>query len=196
MLLTCPCCGLAQTLPAVPRGQRACCVRCATTLRSPASRLRVRSRTAAVATAALILYPLAVTLPILSVAKMGQTNETSILEGTARLLADGQWAIGVVVLICSVILPLFKLISLILLSSRSALLRRRHRALTYQVVEWTGRFGMLDVLLVALLVAVVKLGDVVSVTAGPGALAFAACVFLSLIASACFDPHVLWEEPA
>jgi paraquat-inducible protein A len=163
-------------------------------LRSPESRLRANSRTAAVSLAALILYPLAVTLPILEVSKLGHLRETGILEGTARLLADGHLAVGLVVLVCSVLLPVMKLISLLLLSSGTAFLGRRHRAFTYQVVEWTGRFGMLDVLLVAILVAVLKLGDVVTVRPGPGVLAFSACVLLSLLASALFDPHALWEE--
>ena len=193
---TCSYCGLTQTIPEIPRGMRACCARCGTSLRLPVHRQRASSRTAAVSLAALILYPLAVTLPILRVSKLGHQHETGILEGTARLLADGQLAVGLVVLVCSVLLPLMKLVSLLLLSSGKAFLGRRHRAFTYQVVEWTGRFGMLDVLLVALLVAVLKLGDVVTVSAGPGVLAFAACVLLSLVASALFNPHDLWEEPA
>ena len=69
----------------------------------------------------------------------------------------------------------------------------RHRALTYRLVEWTGRWGMLDVLLVAILLAVLKLGDMVEVSVGPGLLAFTSCVGLSLIAAASFDPHSLWE---
>ena len=73
-------------------------------------------------------------------------------------------------------------------------MRHHHRALTYQLVELTGRWGMLDVLRVALLVAVLKLGDFVEVSAGPGALAFGTCVVLSLLASASFDPHSLWES--
>lgn len=193
---TCSCCGLTQTIPEIPRGMRACCRRCGTTLRCSLHRRLANSRTAAVSLAALILYPLAVTLPILRVSKLGQQHETGILEGTARLLEDGQLAVGLVVLVCSVLLPLMKLVSLLLLSSGVAFLGLRHRAFTYQVVEWTGRFGMLDVLLVAILVAVLKLGDVVTVSAGPGVLAFAACVLLSLAASALFDPHDLWEQPA
>lgn len=177
---------------------RACCARCGTSFPSAEARRLAGSRTSAVALAALILYPLAVTLPILRVSKLGMQHETGILEGTVRLLQGGQWVVGLVVLVCSVLFPLFKLLSLLLLSSRwrwRRSLRRRHQALTYQVVEWTGRFGMLDVLLVALLVAVLKLGDLVTVSAGPGAVVFAACVTLSLIASALFDPHALWEEP-
>ena len=68
-----------------------------------------------------------------------------------------------------------------------------HRALTYRLVEWTGRWGMLDVLLVAILVAALKLGDVMDVTPGPAAAAFAVCVVLSLLATALFDPRSVWE---
>jgi uncharacterized paraquat-inducible protein A len=76
------------------------------------------------------------------------------------------------------------------------LLGRKHRAWTYHLVEWTGRWGMLDVLLVAILVAALKVGDLVEVHAGPAALAFTCCVVLSLLAAACFDPHSLWDtEP-
>lgn len=53
---------------------------------------------------------------------------------------------------------------------------------------------MVDVLLVAVLVAMVKLGDLVEVTPGPGVAAFTAVVLLSLIASALFDPHAIWED--
>ncbi len=59
-------------------------------------------------------------------------------------------------------------------------------------MEWTGRWGMLDVLLVAILVAALKIGNVVSVTPGLGAVAFTGCVVLSLLATASFDPHQLW----
>ncbi|MCA8981409.1 MAG: paraquat-inducible protein A, partial [Planctomycetes bacterium] len=62
------------------------------------------------------------------------------------------------------------------------------------IVEWAGRWGMLDVLLIAMVVTWVKVGDLVEVTPGPGVIAFTLCVLLSLLASARFDPHVLWEQ--
>jgi paraquat-inducible protein A len=151
-------------------------------------------RTAAVALAALIIYPLAVSLPMLRVERFGHFNDASILEGVVTLLGSGHILVGLVVLLCSIVLPLGKLIGLFLLSSGRFLKRRRHRALTYHIVEWTGRWGMLDVLLVAILVAVLKIGDLVEVSARPAALAFTGCVVLSLIATACFDPHSLWRD--
>lgn len=192
----CPCCGLAQTVPPVPPGMRACCVRCRTSLRKRSTILQGNRRTAAIALAALILYPLAVTLPMLRVERFGHHNEASILDGTATLLASGHIVVGLIVLLCSMVLPLGKLIALLVLSAGGPGLRHEHRALTYRVVEWTGRWGMLDVLLVAILVAVLKIGDFVDVQVGPAALAFSSCVVLSLLATATFDPHSLWQSQA
>jgi len=192
----CPCCGLAQVVPDHPAGFRAFCRRCDTGLLKRSVVARSNAQTAAIASAAILLYPFAVSLPILTVERFGHTSAASILEGVARLLGSGQWLVGAVVLLCSIVFPLGKLISLLVLSLGGLHLAERHRAVTYRIVEWTGRWGMLDVLLVAILVAVLKLGDVVAVTAGPAALAFAVVVLLSLGASARFDPHSLWgTEP-
>jgi paraquat-inducible protein A len=190
----CPCCGLVQSVPAIPPRMHACCARCGTSLVKRALVARSNSRTAAFALAALILYPFAIGLPMLEVQRFGHTSEASILEGVATLLGAGHLIVGLIVLLCSIVFPLGKLMALLTLSAGGVWMRRRHRMLTYRVVEWTGRWGMLDVLLVAILVAAVKLGDMVEVTVGPAALAFAMCVVLNLIAAACFDPHSLWES--
>jgi paraquat-inducible protein A len=193
VIRTCGCCGRAHGVPAIPTGMRACCTRCGTGLVRRARLARSNSRTAAIATTALILYPFGVSLPMIGIERFGHHSEASILEGITTLFAGGHVWIGLVVLLCSIMLPLGKLAALLVLSGGGLRLGRRHRVMTYRLVEWTGRWGMLDVLLVAVLVAAVKLGDMVEVTAGPAALIFAACVMLSLIASACFDPHSLWD---
>jgi paraquat-inducible protein A len=181
---------MIHVVPPLRPGARACCARCATPLRRGGR--GSRQRTAALALASLVLYPLAMTLPIMRIERFGHQHDTSVLEGTATLLASGQALVGLVVLVCSILIPLLKLAALLVLSAGGAWLAHEHRALTYRLVEWTGRWGMLDVLLVALTVAVLKLGDLVAVRAGPGAVAFVACVTLSLLASASFDPHLLW----
>ncbi len=173
---------------------RACCVRCKTALHKRVGSLRSNNRAAALAFAGLILYPVAVGLPMIQVEQFGHRNDASILEGTATLLSSGHLLVGIVVLLCSIVLPLGILLSLLILSAGGLMMRREHRALTYHIVEFTGRWGMLDVLLVAILVAVLKLGDMVEVSAGPAALAFTACVVLSLLASGAFDPHSLWAD--
>ena len=86
------------------------------------------------------------------------------------------------------------LVLMLLLLSGGSLLHRPHLAArTWRLVEATGRWGMLDVLLVAVLVATLKLGDVTELRTGPGTLAFTCCVLLNLAASASFHPHSLWR---
>lgn len=191
---TCSCCGLVQHLPPPQAGMRACCVRCGTAVRGWSNVLRSNRTAAAFALAALILYPVAVSLPMLRVEQFGHHNDSSILSGTATLLASGHLFVGIIVLLCSVVFPLGKLIAMLMLTTAGFLMRREHRTWTYRVVEWTGRWGMLDVLLVALLVAALKLGDFVEVSAGPAAFAFTCCVVLSLLATAAYDPYSVWQS--
>ena len=131
---------------------------------------------------------------MLEIRQFGHRQETSVVEGVASLFAHSEYAVGLIVLSCSVIFPLGKLLALLFLSTGASAIPGEHRAITYRLVEWTGRWGMLDVLVVAVLVAVLKLGDLVEVAPGPGALAFASVVIASLIATALFDPHALWDE--
>lgn len=192
-LRACHCCGLVHVLPELRRGSRAVCVRCGSTIRH-AERVHTTGRAAAFALAALILYPIAMTLPIMQIERLGQSHSASLWTGTIELLSDGQLFVGIIVLVCSIIAPVVKISAMLVLCSGDMILRQRHRAATYRIVEWIGRWGMLDVLLVAILVAVVKLGDWVQVTAEPGAAAFAGVVVLSLLSSAAFDPHAIWEN--
>jgi paraquat-inducible protein A len=160
---------------------------------SAARRARSRSRAAAAALGALVLFPAAIALPALEVERFGHRHVTGVGAGVIDLLAEGNVVIGLVVLICSVVLPPAKLVTLLLLCARAGPLGARERAGAWRLVEATGRWGMIDVLLAAVLVAALKLGDVVDVTPGPGLIAFAGMVGLSLAASAWFDPRALWE---
>jgi paraquat-inducible protein A len=150
----------------------------------------------ALASAALVLYPAAMVLPVLEIERLGHRSAATIWSGALELLREGSVAVGVIVLVCSIIIPAFKLIGILLLCTRLEWFERRHRAATYHAVEWLGRWGMVDVLLVAVLVAAVKLGSWVQVSPGPGSAAFAAVVVLSMLASAVFDPAQIWEEHA
>lgn len=152
----------------------------------------MRARVRAFSLAALILYPAAVGLPVIRVERFGHSHEVGIVGGGVDLLLGGEIALGVLILVCSVIVPLAKLAGLFALSSPFPIKPRTAGSL-HRVLEISGRWGMLDVLLVAILAASVKLGDLVQITPGPGALAFGACVMLSLIAAACFDQRASWR---
>lgn len=186
-------CGLAQRVPFVATGQAACCARCGHVLLRPGAPRR-NQLCAAVALAALVIYPLGIGLPVLSLQQLGHVHETSIWAGSISLLSHGQLFVGLVVLICSVVIPLLKLAGLFVLTAGWPRLQRANQARVYRWIELLGRWGMIDVLLVALTVAAVKLGDLVTVTPGPGVLAFTVCVALSLLASLIFDPHSIWQQ--
>lgn len=193
VLRACPCCGLVHRVPPLGKRDDALCARCGSRLRVR-SHPRARSRAAAFAAAGLILYPLAIGLPIMRIDQFGQTNTTNIWSGVVSLLSGGEIIVGLIVFICSVAAPVLKLAAMLILSLPASVLGRRHRAATYRFVEWIGRWGMVDVLLVAVLVAAVKLGAWAEVAPGPGLVAFAAVVILSLLSSAVFDPHAIWED--
>jgi len=182
-------------VPPVGHGQRACCSRCRTIV-ARAHDPKARSRVIALATAALVMYPAAMALPVLELERLGHRSEATIWSGALELLKEGSIAVGVIVLVCSIIIPAIKLTGILLLCTRLEWFERHHRAAAYHAIEWLGRWGMVDVLLVAVLVAAVKLGTWVNVSPGPGAAAFAAVVVLSMLASAVFDPSQIWEEVA
>lgn len=197
-LAACPCCGRISRLPELSDGVAYSCGRCGEPLPQASGgrrAKRVSTRVAALSVTALSLFPAAVLLPVFEVAQFGRVVEASLWSGSLNLLGRGEILVGLVVFICSLCLPVLKLSTLLLVTAGRQWLTAHHRRLGWRLVEWTGRWGMLDVLLVAVLVAWMKMGDLVEFSVGPGLLAFAAVVFLSLMASAQYDPHALWEEP-
>lgn len=151
------------------------------------------SRTAAAATAAFVLFWPAVLLPILQVEQLGQRSTSSILGGITELLQHGSWFVGIIVLIFSIVFPLTKIVLLLELSLLE-LFHRRHKALTLRLMETLGKWSMMDVMLLAFFVMLVKLGDLVEFHFGPAIIAFIGCVTMSMIASLLFDPHAIWED--
>ena len=143
--------------------------------------------------AAFVLFWPAILLPILKVEKLGQEQSSSILGGTLDLLMHGNWFVGGIVLIFSVVFPLTKVVLLLELSLME-LLHQRHKAVTLRLMEHLGKWSMMDVMLLAFLVMLVKLGDLVEFHFGPAVIAFVLCVTMSMIASLTFDPHSIWEE--
>lgn len=134
------------------------------------------------------------TLPVMEIERFGHGSASSIWSGMVGLLSEGHWFVGGAVLLFSVIAPIGKLIMILALCLGAGNVTLQDQARIYRLVEFVGRWGMVDVLLVAVVVAVVKLGDLVQVTPGPGVVVFGGVVVLSLIASSVFDPRSIWEE--
>jgi paraquat-inducible protein A len=188
-LVACAHCALVQRLPEVPAGNQAVCARCAVRLDAWWHDPRLA---AALSLSALVLYVPAVLLPMMRLEKFGHVTEASIIDGVSYMLAHGEVFVGLVILVFSLVVPPLKLLALLLVSSR--LLGAAGRVRLYAWVELLGRWGMLDVLVVAVLIAFVKLGDTIVVRPGPGLFLFSACVLVSLLASVCLHPPSLWDD--
>jgi paraquat-inducible protein A len=170
------------------------CPRCAAVVRVRAP--RSLEKTSAYLAAAAILYIPANTLPVMHSSSLLVNQDDTILSGVVYLLRSGSWPLGVLVFFASIMVPLLKILALGLLVWMSACGSRAHmlaRARLYRVVEFIGRWSMLDIFAVTLLVALVRMGKLASVLPGPGALAFAAVVVLTLLAAHSFDPRLIWD---
>lgn len=189
----CHSCGQIHQLPQLAADQKAVCTRCGAGVSVPGCRVKSASRTAAAALAAFVLFWPAILCPILRIEKLGHQQESSILSGTLELLSHGSWFVGGIVLLFSVIFPLTKIVLLLELSLLE-FLHRRHKAMTLRIMEHVGKWSMMDVMLLAFLVMLVKLGNLVEFQFGPAVIAFIACVAMSMVASLSFDPHAIWED--
>jgi paraquat-inducible protein A len=186
----CHVCGLVQ--PA--QGHQSHCPRCGAALhrRKPAS----IQRTWALVIAAAILYVPANLLPIMSVTSLGKTQSDTILSGAQYLLLHGMWPLALVVFVASVLVPLMKLAILVFLlisvQFRSRW-RLRDRTRLYRITEFIGRWSMVDIYVVTVLVALVRLGNLATIEAELGAVFFAAVVILTMFAAMTFDPRLIWD---
>jgi paraquat-inducible protein A len=191
----CKTCGLAQRVEELPPGTVAECSRCGLVIGK--GTVNSLGRTAALALAALILYVPANIYPILRMDYYGAYSESTVWDGCVKLFQQGQWLVAVIVFLASIIIPLFKLLGLFYLTVTTKLgsgNRRRERTWVYKFIEVIGPWAMLDVFLLAVLVALVRLEQLASVFPGPGLLPFAAVVVLTILASASFDPKLIWDE--
>lgn len=192
-LASCHTCGLVSRVPAARRGLR--CPRCGVGLhvRIP----RSLSRSWAFLVAAILFYVPANLMPIMHVTSLGRMRSDTILSGVEFLLLHGMWPLALIVFVASVLIPVVKIAILIYLlvsvHLRSAY-RPMDRVRLYRFTEFVGRWSMVDVFVVTVLVALVHLGKVAEVEAGPGALFFAAVVVLTMLAAQTFDPRLIWDN--
>ena len=194
----CSHCSLVHEVPILGLGERAYCVRCRGVMGHDGGNNQragiVQSRVVAITLTALILYPAAILMPIMSIQRFGFESEASVWTGMVGLFVDGHWFIAGVIFAFSIVAPIGKLGLLLMVCLGRGMMGNRDRALAFRIVEKLGRWGMMDVMLVAILVAVVKLGDVVTVTPGAGMVLFGVVVLLGMVASGLFEPWMIWAE--
>ena len=193
-LTGCKTCGLLQHLP---NTGKAYCQRCGEMLqhRLPHS----VQRTWALLFAACILYIPANVYPIMFSTRLGQTQPKTIIGGVVDMINIGSWPIALVIFVASVVVPVGKILALgwlCLRVGKSSEINHRSRIRLYRVTEFIGRWSMVDVFVVAILVALIRAGNLLSINPGPAALAFAAMVILTMLAAITFDPRLIWDKPA
>ena len=191
-LLACETCGLVQKLESDPGPKTVECVRCGTILQKhkPLS----RARTMAFSLAALLMYLPANIYPILIMEKVGRRSTNTIWTGVVSLYQDGMWFVASIVFCASILIPLLKLLGLFFVALTRGPRWQRERTWTYKSISVLGPWAMLDVFLLAIAVALVKFGSLATVMPGTGLFAFACVVVLTMIASASFDPRLIWNE--
>ncbi len=147
--------------------------------------------------AALIAFIPANLYPIMTIYSLGIGDPSTILSGIGQFVDQGLYPIAAIIFTASIIVPLLKIFGLFLLVYRvqtGVRLRPDKHSKFYHVLEFLGPWSMLDVFVVALLVAVVELGFVTSVAAGPAINYFTLTVIFTMIAANSFDPRLLWDK--
>lgn len=194
-LFSCRSCHLLSRAPVTGVDVTGTCPRCGERLhyRKPNS----ISRTWALIMAAFVFYIPANVLPIMHTTSLGKTQSDTILSGVVYFIQTGMWPIALVIFVASVFVPLLKLFILtyLLISVyRKSRWRPRDRTRLYRITEVVGRWSMVDIYVVAILVALVKLQALATIEAGPGAVYFAAVVVITMFAAMSFDPRLIWDS--
>ena len=166
------------------------------------SRLHLRKaasvqNTMALMAAAAALYIPSHLLPIMTVVELGEVTHNTIIGGMMRFWNTGAYPIAIVIFAASILIPLLKIIALSWLCAAAT--GRVHPSPTmlgrvYWFTELLGRWSMIDIFVVGILVSLVQLGNYMTITPGPGALAFAGVVMLTMFAAMSFEPRLLWDR--
>ena len=154
------------------------------------------ARTWALVLAAIIFYIPANVLPITVVISLGKAQSDTIMSGVIYFVQTGMWPIALVIFLASVFVPLLKLLILIFLLisvQRKSSWRQQDRTRLYRITEIIGRWSMVDIFVVTILVALVHLGGLATIHAGPGAIFFGAVVVTTIFAAMSFDPRLIWD---
>jgi paraquat-inducible protein A len=193
-LLSCHSCHLLSRAPSAGNHASLLCPRCGAALhpRKPNS----IKRTWALILAAFIFYIPANVLPITTVVSLGNAQSDTILSGVLYFIKTGMWPIALVIFVASIFVPLLKLLTLTFLVisvQRRSTWRQKDRTRLYRIIEAIGRWSMVDIYVVTILVALVNLGSLATIRAQPGAVFFGAVVVITIIAAMSFDPRLIWD---
>ena len=192
-LQSCEGCGLlSRPLSSDGEGR---CPRCDEELyfRKPAS----YQRTWAYLIAAAICYIPANLLPVLTTTTAAGAESDTILQGVVLLWSPTGWPLSLIVLVASIMIPSAKIVALMYLlitAQRGSVANNEQRVRLYRMVEFIGRWSMVDVFVDTFTAALIQLQPLMSVEPGPGLVFFAAVVVFTMLAVESFDPRLIWDS--
>ncbi len=174
--------------------ERALCPRCRAPLhqRRPHS---IATTTALIVSAALLYIPANV-LPVMQTQTFFSDEDDTIMSGVISLATSVSWPLALLVFFASIVVPLLKLVAMgdiLLAVARKSPRYRRQRSRLFRIIEFIGRWSMLDVFAISLLVTLVQVQSLATIHVRLGALAFAAVVVLTMLAAQSFDERLLWD---
>ncbi len=146
---------------------------------------------------AAILYVPANLLPVMYTRTLLDDERDTIMSGVLVLLHSGSWPIALLVFVASIVVPLLKILALaiVLYSAwRPSAQHRQQRSDLYRLIEFIGRWSMLDIYAISLLVTLVQIQSFATIAVGWGAAAFGAVVVLTMAAARTFDERLIWDE--
>ena len=190
--LTCHACGLLHRASGHAHGLF--CTRCGAALHT-----RKRDSVArawALLIAAYVLIVPANVLPVMVSGSLFGSESDTIMSGVAFRWSDGSWLLAAILFIASIAVPFAKLLAMTFLLvsvQRRSTLAPEQRTRLYRVLEFVGRWSMIDIYVAAILTALVQFGGLMSIQAGPGAIAFGSVVVLTMFAAESFDPRLIWD---
>lgn len=192
-LLACHECDLVHKILPLPDRATARCVRCgAVLLRSKPDSV---DRTLAFTLAGLVLFVVACTFPFLEMKNAGIVQKTGLFTGIYNLYQQKMPEIATLVLLTCVLVPLAQMLGLLyilipLKRNRPA----RHTARVFRLYLHLQPWGMMEVFLLGILVALVKLGKMATIVPGLAVIAFGILIFVLAAAYTALDPHLVWER--
>lgn len=193
-LARCEACAKLSRLPLKNKQETRHCPRCNSALsyRRP---LSLQFSWAYTLAATVLLIP-ANFLPILTVVSFGQGDPDTIMSGVVKLWESELQLVAAVVFIASIAVPVAKLVIIVMLMLVVQVrlpLSKQQCTILYRFIHFIGRWSMLDLFMISILVTLVHMGNIANVESGPAATAFAAVVVLTLFAANSFDPRLLWD---
>jgi paraquat-inducible protein A len=188
----CHACGLLARMPAGVLTVD--CPRCGSALH--VRKVASLSRTWAFLVAAIVLYVPANVLPVMDTSSLFGTQKDTIMSGVVYLWTSGSWPLALLVFIASIAVPMVKILGLSYLAwstQRGSTWLPEQRTRIYRMIELVGRWSMLDIYVITMLVALVQFKALATIKAGPAAVAFGAVVVLTMFAANMFDPRLIWD---